>query len=147
MTGENIDHLYRSGQVEPDGWFRTRDIVRADDQGNIEVVGRIDDRISCAGESIYPKQVENVLMEHPGIADVAVVPLTDPTKGEVPVAFVVERERDTLTEDAVRRFFLEHGAPYMHPRRAFFLDEMPLTPAKKVDRAALKAAVVGDVDG
>jgi long-chain acyl-CoA synthetase len=128
-------------RLMPNGWFRTRDIVRADDQGYIEIVGRIDDRISCAGESIYPKEVENVLMEHPGIADAAVVPLADPIKGEVPVAFVVARERDTLTEDAVRRFFLEHGAPYMHPRRVFFLDEMPLTPAKKVDRTALKAAV------
>jgi acyl-CoA synthetase (AMP-forming)/AMP-acid ligase II len=129
----------------PNGWFRTRDIVRADDQGYIEVVGRIDDRISCAGESIYPKEVENVLMEHPGIADAAVVPLADPIKGEVPVAFVIARERDTLTEDAVKRFFLEHGAPYMHPRRVFFLEEMPLTPAKKVDRSALKAAAGTDV--
>ena len=47
----------------PDGWFRTRDIVRADEQGYVEIVGRLDDRISCAGESTYPKEVENVLME------------------------------------------------------------------------------------
>ncbi len=123
----------------PDGWFRTRDIVRADEQGYIEIVGRIDDRISCAGETIYPKEVENVLMDHPDIIDVAVVPTSDPIKGEVPVAFVVARAQDVLTEDGVKRFFLDRGAPYMHPRRVFFLDEMPLTSAKKVDRAALKA--------
>jgi long-chain acyl-CoA synthetase len=122
----------------PDGWFRTRDMVRADEQGYVEIVGRIDDRISCAGESIYPKEVENVLMEHRDIVDVAAVSMPDPIKGEVPVAFVVPRLADALTEDEVKRFFLDRGAPYMHPRRVFFLDEMPLTPAKKVDRAALK---------
>jgi acyl-CoA synthetase (AMP-forming)/AMP-acid ligase II len=123
----------------PDGWFRTRDIVRADEQGYVEIVGRIDDRISCAGESIYPKEVENVLMEHPGIVDAAVVPMADPVKGEVPVAFAIPRAPGSLSEDEVKRFCLANGAPYMHPRRVFFLAEMPLTPAKKVDRAALKA--------
>jgi long-chain acyl-CoA synthetase len=122
-----------------DGWFRTRDIVRADDQGYVEIVGRLDDRISCAGESIYPKEVENVLMEHPGVVDAAVVPMADPVKGEVPVAFVIERARGGLMEEEVKRFCLTNGAPYMHPRRVFFLAEMPLTPAKKIDRTALKA--------
>ena len=103
--------------------------------------GRIDDRISCAGETIYPKEVENVLMEHPGIVDVAVVPMPDPVKGEVPVALVVAGTAHALTEESVKQFFLDRGAPYMHPRRVFFLDEMPLTPAKKVDRAALKTMV------
>ena len=128
-----------SERLIADGWFRTRDIVRADEQGYVEIVGRIDDRINCAGESIYPKEVENVLMEHPGIVDVAVVSMADAVKGEVPIAFVVERTPGTLSEEDVRRFFLDNGAPYMHPRRVFFIAEMPLTPAKKVDRTALKA--------
>ena len=123
----------------PDGWFRTQDIVRSDDQGYIEVVGRIDDRISCAGESIYPKEVENVLMDHPNVADAAVVPMPDETKGEVPVAYVIEKRRGKTTPDELRQFFFEHGAPYMHPRRIVILDEMPLTGAKKVDRTMLKA--------
>ena len=121
-----------------DGWFRTRDIVRADEQGYVEIVGRLDDRISCAGESIYPKEVENVLLGHPDIVDVAVVPMPDDVKGEVPVAFVVEREAGAVREANVKEYFLKHGAPYMHPRRVFVLPEMPLTPAKKVDRTALK---------
>ena len=122
-----------------DGWFRTRDIVRADEQGYVEIVGRLDDRISCAGESIYPKEVENVLMEHPDLVDAAVVPMADEVKGEVPVAFVVERKAGTVEERQVKEFFLRNAAPYMHPRRVFVLTEMPLTPAKKVDRSALKA--------
>ncbi len=141
LTGYHNLPEITAERLLPDGWFRTRDIVRADDQGYIEIVGRIDDRISCAGESIYPKEVENVLMEHPDLVDVAVVPMADATKGEVPVAFVVQRQSGTLAEEDVKRFFLENGAPYMHPRRVFFVTEMPLTPAKKVDRAVLKTMV------
>jgi long-chain acyl-CoA synthetase len=121
-----------------DGWFRTHDIVRADEQGYIEIVGRLDDRISCAGESIYPKEVENVLLEHPDLVDAAVVPMIDEVKGEVPVAFVVERAAGTVRESDIKEFFLRNGAPYMHPRHVFMVREMPLTPAKKVDRQALK---------
>jgi hypothetical protein len=62
-----------------------------------------------------------------------------------PAGRLRRRARTGLTEDAVRRFFLDHGAPYMHPRRVYFLDEMPLTPAKKVDRSALKMAAGTDV--
>ena len=121
-----------------DGWFRSRDIVRADEQGYIEVVGRLDDRISCAGESIYPKEVENVLLQHAGLIDAAVVPMPDEVKGEVPVAFVLERVPGAAREAEIKDFFLRNGAAYMHPRRVFVLQEMPLTPAKKVDRTALK---------
>ncbi len=120
------------------GWLRTRDIVRADEQGYYEIVGREDDRISCAGESIYPKEVENVLMEHPNVADVAVVSMADDLKGEVPVAFVVERASGRTSPEELKRYFLENGAAYMHPRRIFIETELPLTSAKKVDRTALK---------
>ncbi len=122
----------------PDGWFRTRDIVRADEQGYVEIVGRADDRISCAGESIYPKEVENVLLQHPDLVDVTVVPMRDEVKGEVPVAFVIERAPGAAKEAAIKDFCIRNGAPYMHPRRVFVLAEMPLTPVKKVDRSALK---------
>ena len=125
----------------PHAWFRTRDVVRADEQGYIEIVGRVDDRISCAGESIYPKEVENVLLEHPDLLDVAVVPMRDVVKGEVPVAFVIERSPGTANEAEIKDFFIRNGAPYMHPRRVFVLAEMPLTSAKKVDRNILKKRV------
>ena len=128
----------------PGGWLRTRDIVRADDQGYFEIVGRQDDRINCAGESIYPKEVENVLMGHPNVSDAAVVPMADDLKGEVPVAFVVERKPGLSTPDELKQFFLANGAAYMHPRRITILETLPLTGAKKVDRVALREMVVND---
>lgn len=126
----------------PGNWLRTRDIVRADEQDYIEIVGRQDDRINCAGESIYPKEVENVLMEHLNVSDAAVVPMADDLKGEVPVAFVVERKVGQSTPDELKQFFLENGAAYMHPRRITILDALPLTGAKKVDRVALREMAV-----
>ena len=126
----------------PGNWLRTRDIVRADGDGYIEVVGRQDDRISCAGESIYPKEVENVLMEHLNVADAAVVPMADELKGEVPVAFVVEKKPGQSTPDELKQFFLQNGAAYMHPREITIVDALPLTGAKKVDRMALREMTV-----
>ena len=121
-----------------DGWLRTNDMVRADDQGYIEVVGRQDDRIACAGETFYPKEVENVLMAHQNIADAVVVPMRDSTKGEVPVAYVVEREPGKSDPAALKAYFLANGAAYMHPRMITILPSLPLTSAKKVDRTALR---------
>ncbi|MDP6122160.1 MAG: class I adenylate-forming enzyme family protein [Rhodospirillales bacterium] len=129
----------------PGNWLRTHDIVRADEDGYIEIVGRQDDRIACAGEMIYPKEVENVLMEHPNVSDVAVVPMPDDVKGEVPVAFVVEKKLGLLTADELKQFFFEHGAAYTHPRKVFITDALPLTGAKKVDRIALKKMALNDV--
>jgi len=67
------------------------------------------------------------------------VPAPHGTKGEVPVAFVVERERGRTSEEAVKRFCLERGAPYAHPRRVVFVDALPLGGTGKLDRTALKA--------
>ena len=120
------------------GWLRSRDVARADADGYIEIVGREDDRISCAGESIYPKEVENVLMKHPGVADVAAVAMADDMKGEVPVAFVIEKTAGRTNAEELKQFFLANGAAYMHPRRVFLVDEMPLTSARKLDRSALR---------
>ena len=127
-----------SQRLLPDGWLRTNDVARADEQGYIEIIGREDDRIASAGETFYPKEVENVLMEHNNIADAAVVPRSDAVKGEVPVAFVVERDAGQSTPEELKAYFLENGAAYMHPRQITIMPELPLTSAKKVDRAALR---------
>jgi acyl-CoA synthetase (AMP-forming)/AMP-acid ligase II len=119
-------------------WLRTKDLVRADEQGYIKIVGRQDDMINCGGENVYPKEVENVLMTHANIADVAVVPVPDEVKGEVPVAFAVEKNSGDTSPEALKQYFLDNGPAYAHPRKVFIVDELPLTGAKKVDRTRLK---------
>ena len=94
--------------------------------------------INVAGENVYPKEVEDVLLRHPNLRDACVVPAPHGVKGEVPVAFVVERQPGTSTEEDVKSFFLRHGAPYAHPRRVVFLDALPLGGTGKLDRNALR---------
>jgi acyl-CoA synthetase (AMP-forming)/AMP-acid ligase II len=122
-----------------DGWLSTGDLMRRDADGYYYFVGRRDDMINVAGENVYPKEVEDILLQHPNLRDACVVPAPHDVKGEVPIAFVVAREPGRTTEDDVRRFFLERGAPYAHPRRVVFLDALPLGGTGKIDRIALKA--------
>jgi acyl-CoA synthetase (AMP-forming)/AMP-acid ligase II len=122
-----------------DGWLHTGDLLRRDADGYYYFVGRRDDMINVAGENVYPKEVEDILLQHPNLRDACVVPAPHDVKGEVPIAFVVAREPGRTTEEDVRKFFLERGAPYAHPRRVVFLDALPLGGTGKIDRGALKA--------
>jgi acyl-CoA synthetase (AMP-forming)/AMP-acid ligase II len=122
-----------------DGWLCSGDLLRRDADGYYYFVGRKDDMINVAGENVYPKEVEDILLRHPNLRDACVVPARHGVKGEVPVAFVVEREKGATSEDDVKRFFLAHGAPYAHPRRVVFLDALPLGGTGKLDRNALRA--------
>ena len=120
------------------GWLYTGDLMRRDADGYYYFVGRRDDMINVAGENVYPKEVEDILLQHPNLRDACVVPAPHGVKGEVPIAFVVAREPGKTTEDDVRRFFLERGAPYAHPRKVVFLDALPLGGTGKIDRTGLK---------
>ena len=122
-----------------DGWLHTGDLLRRDADGYYYFIGRKDDMINVAGENVYPKEVEDILLRHPGLRDACVVPAPHAVKGEVPVAYVVARDAAPPSEDEVKRFFLGLGAPYAHPRRVVFLDALPLGGTGKIDRAALRA--------
>ena len=92
----------------------------------------------CGGENVFPGEVESMLETHPDIVEASVVPVPDDIKGEKPVAFVVARAGRALTEDAVKQYALSKAPPYQHPRRVFFVDELPMAGTNKIDRAALK---------
>jgi acyl-CoA synthetase (AMP-forming)/AMP-acid ligase II len=121
-----------------DGWLYTGDLMRRDEDNYFYFVGRKDDMINVGGENVYPIEVEAILMRHSGVRDVAVVPVSHATKGEVPVAFVIAHTPGEVTEDEIKQFFLTHGPAYAHPRRVFFRDAMPLSATGKLDRAALR---------
>ncbi len=121
-----------------DGWLHTGDLMRCDEDGYFYFVGRKDDMINVAGENVYPKEVEDLLLQHPNVVDAVVVPAKHNVKGVVPVAFIVEREKGAATEEEIKQFFLQRGAPYAHPRRVYFCSALPLGGTGKVDRSALK---------
>ncbi|MBV9246201.1 MAG: acyl--CoA ligase, partial [Methylobacteriaceae bacterium] len=124
-----------------DGWLRTGDLFSRDADGFFYFRGRTDDMFNSGGENIYPLEVEDLLLKHPDVADVSVVPMPHAVKGEVPVALVVKRAGAAVTETDLRNYALGHGPAYAHPRRVFFTDALPLNGAAKTDRIAVKAAV------
>jgi long-chain acyl-CoA synthetase len=121
----------------PGGWMRSGDLVRRDEQGYVFFAGRIDDMINVGGENVYPKEVETVLLEHPAVLDVAVVPAPHRVKGQAPVAWVVARDGE-VSEDELKQWFLARGPAYAHPRRVFFIDQLPVGGTNKIDRKQLQ---------
>jgi long-chain acyl-CoA synthetase len=132
---------------DDDGWFYTEDIARVDSDGYFWMVDRADDMIIAGGENIYPAEVEDALYAHPDVAEAAVVAAPHEVKGEAPVAFVVLDEGAEITEEELRRFTLDHVATYAHPRRIFFVDELPRSATQKVQRYKLEAEADEHLDG
>ena len=120
-----------------DGWYDTGDVVRRDENGFVFFVGRADDMFLCGGENVYPGEVETVLNRHPAVLQAAVVPVADEIKYQVPVAFVVPKPGRSPGEDELRRWALDNGPAYAHPRAVWFLDSLPLAGTNKIDRKAL----------
>ena len=120
-----------------DGWYDTGDVMRRNADGFYFFVGRADDMFQCGGENVYPGEVEKLLGRHPDVAQVCVVPVADEVKYQLPVAFVVPKPGATPSEDALRRFALDNGPAYAHPRAVWFVTELPLAGTNKIDRKAL----------
>ena len=122
-----------------DGWLDTGDILRRDEDGWFYFIGRVDDMFVCGGENIYPGDVETLLERHPAIMQAVVVPAPNRLKAQVPHAFVVARPGTRPDEDEIRKFAIENGPVYAHPRRVFFIDALPLAGTNKIDRKGLMA--------
>jgi acyl-CoA synthetase (AMP-forming)/AMP-acid ligase II len=120
-----------------DGYYRTSDVFRRDENGFFFFVGRVDDMFVCGGENIYPGEVEKMLERHPGIHQAAVIPVADELKGHKPIAFIVKSPGVAIDEQAVKTYALANAPAYQHPRRVFFVDEMPLAGTNKIDKRVL----------
>jgi acyl-CoA synthetase (AMP-forming)/AMP-acid ligase II len=125
-TAEAIDH---------EGWLRTGDIGWADDEGYITVVDRLKELIKYKGYQVAPAELEAVLLSHPAVADVAVIPSPDAVAGEVPKAFVVLRE--LATSEELMAFVAAHVAPYKKVRRLEVVEQIPKSPSGKILRRVL----------
>ncbi len=130
--------------LTPDGYFKTGDLGKIDRDGFIFITGRKKDMISVAGEKAYPREIEEVLMANPAVAEAAVVGKKDPSRGEVVAAFVIFKEGQTLSPDALREFCREHGlAQWKIPRDIQVLTDFPRTPTGKVLKRELAAKLNG----
>ncbi|MCS6898628.1 MAG: long-chain fatty acid--CoA ligase [Myxococcales bacterium] len=120
------------------GWLRTGDLARRDREGCYWIVGRIKDLIISGGENVYPAEVEGVLMDHPSVAEAAVIGVPDERWGEVGRALIVPREGHPQDAEALLAFCRERLARYKVPKEIRWLDALPRTAAGKIDKPALR---------
>ena len=135
-----MNGYYNRPEIRPfteDGYYITGDVFSLDEDGFYTFKGRADDMFVCGGENIYPGEVEKVLGTHPLVQNTCVVPVDDDIKGKKPVAYVVKK--GNVTEEELKRFVLAHAAPYLHPRRVWFVDQLPVTDTNKINRKLLMA--------
>ncbi|MFJ8064672.1 class I adenylate-forming enzyme family protein [Psychrobacillus sp. NPDC096426] len=120
------------------GWLYTGDLGRFDEDGLLYIVDRKKDMINRAGENVYPVEVEEVLYQIPELLEAAVVGIPHPIYGEVPKAFVVLKEGQTLTEEAIISFCSKRLAKYKLPEEVVFIDTLPRNASGKVLKTALR---------
>lgn len=138
LRGEQISGEYDQGSVvDADGWFPTRDRGWIDDEGYLFIEGRADDTIIRGGENIAPAEIEDVLVEHPEVRDVAVVGPEDPQWGQIIVAVVVPAAGASPDPEALRDHVRKQLRGSRTPDRVVFRDELPTNPTGKVLRRQL----------
>jgi long-chain acyl-CoA synthetase len=123
--------------VTPDGWFRTGDYVRVDDDGYVYIVGRVDDMIIRGGSNVSPSEVEAVLTGDPRITEAAVIGLSDPEYTEAVAAVIVTADRVQLSDEDLTRLCAERLAPYKVPTVFRQVGELPRNASGKVQRTRL----------
>jgi acyl-CoA synthetase (AMP-forming)/AMP-acid ligase II len=138
MTGYFRDPDKTAAAIDADGWLHTGDLASMDDRGYCRIGGRLKDMIIRGGENIYPREIEQVLFEHPTVADVAVVGVPDPKWGEQVAAFVRPAPGQRPDPDELFAYCREHLAPHKTPRYWTVLEEFPLTPSGKIQKFVLR---------
>ncbi len=126
------------GTTDLDGWLHTGDLGRIDDEGFLWVEGRLGDVIVTGGENVVPDEIEEILREHPGVKDVAVIGRPDPEWQEAVTAVVVPREGAQLDAEELRAHCAARLAGFKVPKRFEFVAELPRTTSGKLVRRALR---------
>jgi acyl-CoA synthetase (AMP-forming)/AMP-acid ligase II len=121
------------------GWLHTGDIGRMDEAGYVFILDRTKDMLISGGLNVYPREIEEVLLRHAAISEVAVVGIPSDQWGELPHAFVVTARGQTITAEEVMAFAAANLAGFKKPRSVDFVDELPKTPIGKIDKKVLRA--------
>ena len=141
IRGPNVMHGYANNpeanvRAFTDGWFRTGDQGRMDDEGYLHITGRLKEIINRGGEKISPREVDEVLLDHPAVVQAVTFALPDAALGEDVAAAVVLKETG-VTEKELRQFASLRLAPFKVPRRIVIVDEIPRGATGKIQRIGL----------
>ena len=141
LRGANVTSGYEPEQMNQEalsnGWFRTGDLGYLDADGYLFLTGRLKENVNRGGENISPREIDDVLLEHPDILQAAVFAIPHPTLGETVAAAVVLRDDSQVTESKIREYLSERLANFKIPTRILVVDDIPKTSTGKVRRADL----------
>lgn len=124
-------------------WFLTGDMAYMDEEGYAYIADRKKDMLIVGGENVYPKEVENVLTQHPSVEDAGVIGIEDPIRGEVPKAYITVKLGASIDEKDILAFCRKHLAPYKVPREIEVIDEIPKNVTGKILKRTLRRLAAG----
>ena len=138
MLGYWDDEARTAEAIDDEGWMHTGDLATMDDDGYINIVGRIKDMIIRGGENIYPREIEEYLYRHPDVVEVQVIGVPDARYGEEVMAWVQLRDGAALDADDIKEFCRGQIAHYKSPRYIKFTDEFPMTITGKIQKYLMR---------
>lgn len=145
MVMEGYNNLpEKTADVLCDGWYRTGDVMRRDKNGFFYFVGRADDMFNVGGENVWPGEVEKLIETLDGVHQACVVSAPHETKNLAPFAFVVLQKGAKLTEQDIKKYTLENGPAFAHPRNVRFVGAIPLAGTNKPDRKMLAGKALAE---
>ncbi|TMF04191.1 MAG: AMP-binding protein, partial [Chloroflexi bacterium] len=140
---ENADATAEA--VDRAGWMHTGDLGTIDEDGYLNIVGRIKDMVIRGGENLYPVEIEEVLFQHPAVASAQVIGVPDERMGEELMAWVVVREGGLLSEEELKDFCKDRIAHFKVPRYVKFVDEYPMTVTGKVQKFLMRQMAIDEL--
>jgi long-chain acyl-CoA synthetase len=135
------NNLEETANTLRDGWLYTGDIAKVDEKGYVSIVDRKKDMIIASGYNIYPRDIEEVLYEHPAVQEAVVIGIPDSYRGETVKAYIVLKEGKNATEEEITKFCKERLSPYKVPKIIEYREELPKTNVGKILRRALREEV------
>jgi fatty-acyl-CoA synthase len=128
--------------IDPEGWLHTGDLATMDAEGYVNIVGRLKDMVIRGGENLFPREIEEFLLRHPKVSDVAVLGVPDAFFGEEVLAVVIPKAGETVTQEELRAFFTGQISRQKIPRYWKFTDAFPLTGSGKVQKFLLREQAI-----
>jgi fatty-acyl-CoA synthase len=131
--------------IDPARWMHTGDLATMDDEGYVNIVGRIKDMVIRGGENVYPREIEEFLYRHPKIQDVQVIGVPDDRYGEEICAWVKLRPGVTAGEEEIKAFCRDQIAHYKVPRYVKFVDAFPMTVTGKIQKFIMREQTITEL--
>jgi fatty-acyl-CoA synthase len=128
--------------VDAEGWLHSGDLACRDERGNYRITGRLKDMIIRGGENIYPKEIEEFIYTHPKVSDVQVIGVPDKAMGEEIMACIILKEGETMTQEEMKKFVLDHMAKHKVPKYIEFVDSFPMNDAGKIQKYKMREQAV-----